>query len=836
LSGFFIGKNNMKNLLYVCLTLLLTSISFSQEYSDWKYVHPTPQANNLRATQMIDINSWVATGANGTFMISTNSGADWFFHNQAGRYSNSAQAIGQNYALKFFDVNNGFVTGEFGYIGKTTNGGVSFDSVGIGSIPTTQRGQSIWFANSDTGFIAAGSGNGTAGTLVRTTDGGNTWTSVYSAGSSFLSVCGTSSTNIFAVTANGTVFHSTNAGQNWQLSSGVVPQFMYSLSFLDQNIGFIVGGNGEIRRTTDAGVSWDSLGSPQANWSFFQIKIISASEIYCVGDPNYLYRSTDLGNTWSPILIFPVNGPASTYIWYSMDKIGSTIILSGDYGVVAKSEDNGLTWSAHHFSLTTQLIFDMIKVPDTNKLFAVGRQFTQGTKQLFISTDNGLQWVAQDLGVNFDASVISMPTSQVGYIAGTNSIVLKTTNGGTSWFQVTQPYASTLNIFSMEFINPDTGWVFFNYSTIAGGNIFKTTDGGISWTQQTNGLSNSINSADMVDANIGYHTINSSNRPIYKTTNGGTTWNAITTPLTGLIRTINVIDENTVYIGQSSGSSRMAKTTNGGSSWTLITLPIPIDITSMDFFDADTGYVCGNLTTVVCRTTDGGNSWTFENLHLPTLVKVVVMPGDIAFAFGTYGSIRMYDPHSIVPVELSLFSASVNNNNIFLSWSIETELNNRGFEVERKVSTSNDWTSLGFIEGRGTSSEPKTYVYQDFNVNSGISYNYRIRQTDYDGSVTVYNLAETVTFGTPINFELAQNYPNPFNPSTTITFSIPQKSDVSVKIYDILGNEVTTLVNETREAGRYNVNFNASKYSSGVYFYSIKAGNFIETKKMNLLK
>ncbi|MBK7499775.1 MAG: T9SS type A sorting domain-containing protein [Ignavibacteriales bacterium] len=102
--------------------------------------------------------------------------------------------------------------------------------------------------------------------------------------------------------------------------------------------------------------------------------------------------------------------------------------------------------------------------------------------------------------------------------------------------------------------------------------------------------------------------------------------------------------------------------------------------------------------------------------------------------------------------------------------------------------------------------------------------------------MTYYNLAETVVFGAPDRFELSQNYPNPFNPNTTISFSIPQKSDVSVKIYDILGNEVTTLVNETREAGRYNVNFNASNYSSGVYFYTIKAGNFNETKKMTLLK
>jgi hypothetical protein len=173
---------------------------------------------------------------------------------------------------------------------------------------------------------------------------------------------------------------------------------------------------------------------------------------------------------------------------------------------------------------------------------------------------------------------------------------------------------------------------------------------------------------------------------------------------------------------------------------------------------------------------------------------------------------------------------------VSIIWSVATELNNRGFQVERKISSSDTWVNLGFIDGQGTSTESKTYVYQDYNVKSGEKYNYRIRQIDYDGTANVYNLAETVLFGVPDKFELSQNYPNPFNPSTTISFSIPQKSDVSFKIYDILGNEVTTLINETREAGRYNVNFNASNYSSGIYFYSIKAGNFAETKKMTLIK
>lgn len=120
----------------------------------------------------------------------------------------------------------------------------------------------------------------------------------------------------------------------------------------------------------------------------------------------------------------------------------------------------------------------------------------------------------------------------------------------------------------------------------------------------------------------------------------------------------------------------------------------------------------------------------------------------------------MYDPHSVVPVELTSLSASVNSDNISIIWAVATELNNRGFQVERKINSSDTWENLGFIDGQGTSTESKTYVYQDYKVKSGEKYNYRIRQIDYDGTANVYNLAETVLFGAPDKFELSQNYPN----------------------------------------------------------------------------
>jgi hypothetical protein len=145
------------------------------------------------------------------------------------------------------------------------------------------------------------------------------------------------------------------------------------------------------------------------------------------------------------------------------------------------------------------------------------------------------------------------------------------------------------------------------------------------------------------------------------------------------------------------------------------------------------------------------------------------------------------------------------------------------------------WKTLPPIPGSGTSTEIRSYVYEDSDIKTG-SYNYRIRQIDFDGTVTVYSLANAVEFGAPTNFELSQNYPNPFNPSTTISFSLPNTSKVTLKVFDILGNEITTLVDDQVDAGNHSIEFNAAGLSSGIYFYRIQAGNFTETRKMNLLK
>jgi hypothetical protein len=223
----------------------------------------------------------------------------------------------------------------------------------------------------------------------------------------------------------------------------------------------------------------------------------------------------------------------------------------------------------------------------------------------------------------------------------------------------------------------------------------------------------------------------------------------------------------------------------------------------------------------------------------------VTVPGDITTGnpgFDTDFSQITGSYHSTVsaplPVEFTSFSASVFGSSVKLSWQTATEVNNYGFEVERKVGGLQQlvgkWEKLGFVNGNGNSNSPKSYSFEDKNVNAG-KYDYRLKQIDTDGKFEYSKIIE-IDFGSPMNYEMSQNYPNPFNPSTTIRFSVSESSFINLSVYNSLGEKVEELVNEVKEVGVHSINFKAESLPSGIYFYRLQTPNFTQTKKMILLK
>jgi hypothetical protein len=189
--------------------------------------------------------------------------------------------------------------------------------------------------------------------------------------------------------------------------------------------------------------------------------------------------------------------------------------------------------------------------------------------------------------------------------------------------------------------------------------------------------------------------------------------------------------------------------------------------------------------------------------------------------------------NSIVPVELTSFTAVDKNGQVVLNWTTATELNNQMFEIERRSSES-QYITIGYVDGYGTTTEPKEYSFIDNSSQAGTFF-YRLKQIDFGGRYEYSDEIEVVVTG-PLSFDLEQNYPNPFNPSTLIKYSIPEGGFVTLDAYNLLGEKVATLVNEVQEAGRYEVNFDASKLASGIYVYSLRSGSFNSAKKMLLMK
>lgn len=210
--------------------------------------------------------------------------------------------------------------------------------------------------------------------------------------------------------------------------------------------------------------------------------------------------------------------------------------------------------------------------------------------------------------------------------------------------------------------------------------------------------------------------------------------------------------------------------------------------------------------------------------------------------FGSNLAVAFGRDQSVLPVELASFTSEVAGSNVKLNWSTISEENNSGFEVERcELSMVNsEWKKVGNVQGNGTTTEQTNYSYEDRNVQSG-NYKYRLKQIDYNGNFEYHELLDEVIVGVPNKYNLSQNYPNPFNPATKINFEIPknvngQLVNVKLHVYDVTGRMISELVNKQMDAGYYTVDFNAVNLSSGIYFYKLATNDFVQTKKMLLVK
>jgi hypothetical protein len=243
-----------------------------------------------------------------------------------------------------------------------------------------------------------------------------------------------------------------------------------------------------------------------------------------------------------------------------------------------------------------------------------------------------------------------------------------------------------------------------------------------------------------------------------------------------------------------------------------------------------------------------GNPWALDGTHSAgdgtNAIPRAARTGLTSFSeFAIAGNSADNVLDKPLPVEISSFTSNVISRDLRLNWTTVSELNNMGFEVQKSLQKDGgqavDWVKVGYVNGNGTKATPMNYTFEDRKLTTG-KYSYRLKQIDYNGNFEYFNLAGIVEIGVPKKFDISQNYPNPFNPVTKIDIDLPYDSKVSMKLYDISGREVMTLMNEAKTAGYYTVQMNGVNLASGMYFYRIVAtGNgqdFVSVKKLMLIK
>jgi len=661
--------------------------------------------------------------------------------------------------------------------------------------------------------------------VLRTSNGGENWNVIntgFPGVNSCISVYDQNSG--FILIDSNVLIKSSNGGYNWfhfnDLNNVRVP---VSLKFINANTGFLlsrldysVAGGTQLLRTSNGGLTWDVI-IYDNNYEVKNISFPDQFTGYAAGSKyfgvdNYktvLLKTTNAGVTWDSISTSFNGDPFSFYFinnntglisfWNSIFKTTNSGInwnlinnssgmsmfqfldsLKGFglnfYGYILKTTDGGINWQR-----LSDPKFNVFNFVNSDICYSVGYG-----GRIARTSNGGNNWIRQDTRIT-DESLwdISFSDNNTGFITGEYGTLLKTVNGGTNWI------LTDFNVDLSAIGKADSQtWYIASF-----GKILKTTNTGLTWDTLYVELP-SITRLDFINANTGFGVCKYGT--FFKTTNGGQNWIIDNSIWSGQTWSMDFIDENTGF----AGGNQTRKTTNGGTNWEAINFGQYYYSSDIQFVNHNTGFVAtipnlyesaNSSTGTILKTTNGGLNWQPKSCGGGSVIDINFVNERIGFALtGIY----------------------LNAYNIYKT----TNGGENWFNI--LVSNSDDLTNVFF---------------SDSLTGYSIGFSGKIIKTT-NGGIEPVGIIPVET-EIPISKNLFQNYPNPFNPITHLEFGISKLGFVSLKVYDMLGKEIKTLVNESKSAGRYIVEFDGSNLPSGIYFYRLNFDETkFETKKMLLLK
>jgi photosystem II stability/assembly factor-like uncharacterized protein len=693
----------------------------------------------------------------------------------------------------------------------------------------------------------------------------------------------------WAVGASGLVYKSVDAGDNWAVVYDDADSITYlEVFFVDENTGFVGGKYGSVLKSIDGGTNWTNINLPAGTEDVKAIHANSVNQVWVLahsGSGSKIFSTSDGGSNWQDLFTIaqPANdlhfsgthglavGKTNADLYYTSDGINWNTASAPSLGgfnytrsdirgvymvnsqlgyavgwgsliglqpsIHLKTTDGGATWS-YLTQLAENRTYDnlySVYFKDADNGIAVGGG-SRGSVAVR-TTDGGLNWVPVTIPCGTTLSTVSGSGNDV-WVCGGSGTILRSTDFGDSWILLT----------------PVPGTSLYDIQHLSNGNIvtagfdglfIKSTNDGIDWKSgfiTINKVTPSVQDIYFVNDQVGFAA--HSYGMLTKTTDGGETWVAVipdTINVTQVQYGVHFVNENYGFsVGKLATNSDMIyKTTDGGSIWELKTNILAGNLRHVAFFNENIGVIVAEKLKAM-YTTDGGQTWT------PSVFETLP-PGALT---PNLRKVAFRDINNVTAVGEGIILNSTNGG---ATWNyapvdnLEQTLTGLGFSDNMN----------GWAVGTKSSTPRSVGLYQT--TDGGLTWENKVDPVLLDGTEIVYGGAVHGEYlwlcGSPSNIftnepvssvfdeqihlndiHLYQNYPNPFNPSTKISFSLKEPVMVSIRIFDVLGKEIQTILNEYKDAGNYDLEFNASGLSSGIYFYNLTAGDLSISRKMTLLK
>lgn len=794
----------MKKIFYL-IAFSFLNITFA--YSQWTQIGP----EGAEVKDLIKLDSYLYCGTLNGVYISNNNGNNWYYS-------------GLEQITKIAKRNNEIWAGETTGLFYTTNNGLNWIQTNFSIQFPSRMVNTLTFNNN---HIYVGSVfNG----VYISTNSGNNWTLINNglpATPNPMDMISFSSNTFYADYGNG-VYYSSNNGQNWiQRNNGLTNLSLQSFAASGDTLYLGISGDG-VYKTTNLGQNWIQINNGLTSLGIY--KIYCRNNILYAGTSQGLFSSSNSGNSWTNI------GLSNRHI-LTIETENSNIFVgsfSGNY----LSTNNGQTWTQINNGIYSLRIYSLFS--KSNLLFA--GLINNG---VYCSFNNGQTWTEKNNGIpNISRIKNICMVNDIIFAAVASTYgpeIYKSSNNGNNWTLCNNGFTGTSWIWTLHSFN---GMLF---AGTTGSGIFKTTNYGENWNACNNGLTNlAVQSFCSKGNNIFAGTGNG----IFVSTNNGENWGLSSSglPAGSIIRGLASKDD---FIFAATAGSKLYRTSNNGITW----IQSSNGITSNDLENVYATKNCvfsySNQNEIpnnkIYISTNNGNNWSSIQTGLPrnsTLTLSIVVHEGNLYAGTFYNSIlkRSLSDFISPTSAANLISPTNNAINVPLTPMLDWDSVTTAMSYNIQVSTNSGFSTFA-IDTTGIVNS--NLQVPSGKLLSGIQYFWRVRTCNeggYSNWSSVWNFSTTLTgiiptIGkTPKTFSLSQNYPNPFNPSTQIKIDIPKSSDVKIFIYNMLGKEIVTLVNEKLLPGTYTVDWNASDYPSGVYFYRMMSGNFIQTKQMILLK